>query len=78
MARSLDRSHKLTTMPQTDGTKRKDLEHQCGRFIRSIQFLVEKEGSSVPESLKVSLDSLIRYDLSCFRSLDTDSSIQVN
>ena len=62
----LDRSHKLTTIPQTDGMKRKELEHHCGRFIKSIQSLMEKEGSSVPESLKVSLDRLITYDLSCF------------
>ena len=62
---SLDRSHKLT-ISQTDDLKRNDLEHQCHRFIKSIQAMMEKEGSSVPESLKVSLDRLIRYDLARF------------
>ena len=66
LASTLDRSHKLTTVPQTDDIKKKDLERYCGRFIKSIQSLTEKECSSLPESLKVSLDGLIRYDLSCF------------
>ena len=63
---SLDRSHKLTAIPQTDDMKRKELGCRCGRFIKSIQSLMEKEGSSVPESLTVSLKRLITYDLSCY------------
>ena len=63
-ASSIDRLLELTTILQTDDMK-KNLKHQCDRFIESIRSLMEKEGSSVPESLKVSLDSLIRCDISC-------------
>ena len=64
-ASSLGRLRELTTILQTDDMK-KNLKHQCDRFIESIQSLMEKERSSVPETLKVSLNSLIKYDISCF------------
>ena len=76
---SLDRLHKLTTtMTQTDAMKKKNLEHRCDRFIKSVQTLVEKEGSRIPQSLAISLDSLIWYGISCFWLSDSDSSTEVN